>query len=97
MLVLGLGDYTDCGSALLDDGRVVAAINDERLVRQPSVLGIPRESIREVLALAGIRPKVVELVNVPSGREDQLPVGPNNRSVLRAEKVLRVNGRMGTG
>ena len=55
MLVLGLGDYTDCGSALLDDGRVVAAINDERLVRKPSVLGIPRESIREVLALAGVQ------------------------------------------
>lgn len=41
MLVLGLGDYIDCGSALLDNGRVVAAINDERLVRKPSVLGIP--------------------------------------------------------
>ena len=64
MLVLGLGDYTDCGSALLDSGRVVAAINDERLVRKPSVLGIPRESIREVLALAGIQPDAVQAVAV---------------------------------
>ena len=64
MLVLGLGDYTDCGSALLDGGRVVAAINDERLVRQPSVLGIPRESIREVLALAGVQPDSVQVVAV---------------------------------
>ena len=64
MLVLGLGDYTDCGSALLDGGRVVAAINDERLVRQRSVLGIPRESIREVLALAGVPPEAVDAVAV---------------------------------
>ncbi len=64
MLVLGLGDYTDCGSALLENGRVVAAINDERLVRKPSVLGIPRESIREVLALAGIQPDAVQAVAV---------------------------------
>ncbi|MCH7891449.1 MAG: carbamoyltransferase [Gemmatimonadetes bacterium] len=64
MLVLGLGDYTDCGSALLDNGRVVAAINDERLVRKPSVLGIPRESIREVLALAGVQPDAVQAVAV---------------------------------
>ncbi len=64
MLVLGLGDYIDCGSALLDNGRVVAAINDERLVRKPSVLGIPRESIWEVLALAGVQPDAVEAVAV---------------------------------
>ena len=64
MLVLGLGDYIDCGSALLDNGRVVAAINDERLVRRRSVLGIPRESIREVLALAGVQPDAVHMVAV---------------------------------
>ena len=64
MLVLGLGDYADCGSALLDNGRVVAAINDERLVRRRSVLGIPRESIREVLALAGVDAKAVQAVAV---------------------------------
>ena len=64
MLVLGLGDYTDCGSALLDNGRVVAAINDERLVRKRSVLGIPRDSIREVLALAGAEPDAIQAVAV---------------------------------
>ncbi len=64
MLVLGLGDYTDCGSALLDNGRVVAAINDERLVRKASVLGIPRESIREVLALTGVQSVEVQAVAV---------------------------------
>ena len=64
MLVLGLGDFTDCGNALLDNGRVVAAINDERLVRKQSVLGIPRESIRVVLALAGVQPDAVQAVAV---------------------------------
>ena len=58
------GDYIDCGSALLDNGRVVAAINDERLVRKRSVVGIPRESIGEVLALAGVSPDAVHAVAV---------------------------------
>ena len=55
MLLLGLGDHVDCGSALLDDGKLVAAINDERLVREKMVFGIPRESIRAVLDLVPVR------------------------------------------
>ena len=48
MIVLGLGDHIDCGSALLEDGRIIAAINDERLVREKMVFGVPRESIRNL-------------------------------------------------
>ena len=30
----GIGDHIDCGTALLEDGRIIAAINDECLVRR---------------------------------------------------------------
>ena len=48
MRVLGIGDHVSCGSALVEDGRLVSAITDERLVREKMVFGVPRESIKTV-------------------------------------------------
>lgn len=64
MLILGIGDFADCGSALVRDGRVIAAVNDERLVRTRKVLGIPRTSIREVMRVAGVEPGEIDAVAV---------------------------------
>ena len=52
MNVLGLGTEGDSGAALVRDGRLVAAINEERLSRMKLVVGFPRASIAEVLRLA---------------------------------------------
>lgn len=41
MQILGIADHVNCGSALVKDGKVIAAINDERLVREKMVLGFP--------------------------------------------------------
>ena len=53
MRILGIGTHVTCGSALVEDGKVVAAINDERLVREKMVFGFPRESIRAVAGHPG--------------------------------------------
>lgn len=73
MLILGLGDHIDCGSALIEDGRVVAAINDERLVREKMVFGVPRESIRAVLELAGVGPADIDAVAVGTRNQHLVP------------------------
>jgi carbamoyltransferase len=73
MRVLGLGDHIDCGSALLEDGRVVAAVNDERLVREKMVFGVPRRSIPLVLELAGVRPDQIDLVAVGTRNQHLIP------------------------
>jgi len=73
MRVLGLGDHVDCGSALLEDGRILAAINDERLVREKMVFGVPRRSIEAVLALTGTRPEQVDLVAVGTRNQHLVP------------------------
>ncbi len=62
MYILGIGDHVNAGSALLRDGQIVAAVNDERLVREKMVFGVPRESIASVLDLAGIEPHAVEQI-----------------------------------
>jgi len=73
MYVLGLGDHVDCGSAILEDGRVIAAVNDERLVREKMVFGVPRESIRSVMGIAGIRPDQIDMVAVGTRNQHLVP------------------------
>jgi carbamoyltransferase len=64
MRVLGIGDHVICGSALVEDGVVVAAINDERLVREKMVFGVPRETIRAILKSHVGSPRDVDAVAV---------------------------------
>ncbi|HEX7049636.1 MAG TPA: carbamoyltransferase C-terminal domain-containing protein [Longimicrobiales bacterium] len=73
MYILGLGDHVDCGSAVLEDGRIVAAINDERLVREKMVFGVPRQSISAVLRLAGITPDRIDCVAVGTRNQHLIP------------------------
>ncbi len=73
MYVLGLGDHIDCGSALLKDGRIIAAINDERLVREKMVFGVPRRSIAALLELTGVQPEQIDLVAVGTKRQHLIP------------------------
>jgi len=53
MRVLGLGTEGDSGAAIVEDGRILAAVNEERLSRLKLVEGFPRGSIQEVLRLTG--------------------------------------------
>lgn len=73
MLTLGLGDHIDCGSALVEDGTVVAAVNDERLVREKMVFGVPRRSIEEVLEIAGVTAEQIDAVAVGTQRQHLVP------------------------
>jgi carbamoyltransferase len=64
MNVLGITDGITCGAAAVQDGRIVAAINEERLVRKKMAYGFPSEAIGEVLRLAGWSPADVNRVAV---------------------------------
>ncbi|HET6341070.1 MAG TPA: carbamoyltransferase C-terminal domain-containing protein [Gemmatimonadota bacterium] len=62
MNILGITGGTLGGAALVRDGRVVAAVHEERLNRLKSSQGFPWQSIREVLDLGGIGPGEVDVV-----------------------------------
>jgi carbamoyltransferase len=64
MIILGIADHVNSGAAVIIDGRAVAAVNEERLVRKKMVFGVPRKSIAMVLELAGIRPAEVDHVAI---------------------------------
>ena len=66
MKVLGISDHIISGAAVVENGRVVCAVNEERLARKKMLMGFPRLSIAHVLELAGVRPEELDHVAVAS-------------------------------
>jgi carbamoyltransferase len=60
--ILGIWDGHDAGAALLVDGRVAAAVNEERLTRRKLEIDFPHRSIDACLAIAGITAQSVDAV-----------------------------------
>jgi carbamoyltransferase len=61
--VLGLSfDYHDSAAALLKDGEVVAAIQEERLTRRKHDSRLPERSIAACLEIAGIGPEALSAI-----------------------------------
>ena len=62
MNILGIWDGHDSGAALLVDGRLRFAVNEERLTRRKLEIAFPSRSIEMCLARAGLRPDQIDLV-----------------------------------
>jgi carbamoyltransferase len=60
--ILGIWDGHDSGAALLQDGQLRFAVNEERLSRRKLEVCFPSRSIAACLALAGLSPEQVHLV-----------------------------------
>jgi carbamoyltransferase len=60
--VLGIWDGHDSGAALLQEGRLRFAVNEERLTRRKLEIRFPTRSIQACLAFAGIGPEQVHVV-----------------------------------
>jgi carbamoyltransferase len=60
--ILGIWDGHDAGAALLVDGRIAAAINEERLTRRKLEIRFPHHAIAACLQIAGIPPSAVDVV-----------------------------------
>ncbi len=56
MNILGVWDGHDAGAALLVDGRLAAAVNEERLSRRKLEIDFPERSIAACLEIAGLAP-----------------------------------------
>jgi carbamoyltransferase len=60
--ILGIWDGHDSGAALLQDGVLQFAVNEERLTRRKLEIVFPAQSIAASLAHAGLRPDEVHVV-----------------------------------
>jgi carbamoyltransferase len=94
MLTLGLSNMRDAAAALVENGRVVAAAEEERFVRVKHVTALPVNAIRFCLQTAGLRLRDVDAIAVPwkywqLGRRAWLAMG----AMLRSPQLFRVKGK----
>jgi carbamoyltransferase len=64
MIILGLIDSKPSTAAIMINGRIGAAISEERLSRQKMANGTPRQAIRQVMTECGVAPADIDLVAV---------------------------------
>lgn len=64
MIVLGIVDSKPSAAAILCDGRIAAAIAEERLCRMKLAGGMPREAITQVMTIAGVSERDIDHVAV---------------------------------
>lgn len=66
MITLGLNPYAhDAGVALVRDGEVVFALEEERLNRVRKTRGFPTQALQELIRSTGIQPEDLDAIVVP--------------------------------
>lgn len=66
VIVLGVHDGHNAGAAIVADGKVLAAINEERLTNIKNYSGAPALAIKKVFEIAKISPQDITLIAVAS-------------------------------
>jgi carbamoyltransferase len=94
MLTLGLCNMRDAAAAIVADGRVIAAAEEERFVRIKHVTALPVYAIRHCLKTAGVQLGDLDAVAVPwkywqVGRRGVLALG----AMMRSPQLFWVKGR----
>src|SRR5262249_33680283 len=65
MIILGINAYHgDVSAALLRDGDLVAAVEEERFTREKHAAGFPRHAIAQCLTMAGVRAAAIDHVAI---------------------------------
>jgi len=62
--VLGINAGHDAGAAIVKNGKILAAINEERIRNIKHYNGIPEKSIQEVIKIAKIEPSEIDLISI---------------------------------
>ncbi|HKT36171.1 MAG TPA: carbamoyltransferase C-terminal domain-containing protein [Nitrospira sp.] len=93
MRILGLSNMRDAAAAVVENGRIIAAAEEERFVRIKHVTALPLHAIRFCLQSAGVRLEDLDAVAVPwkywrLGRRAALAIG----SMLQSPRLFAVKG-----
>lgn len=74
MVVLGINDGHDAGAALVKNGVVLAALQEERLRNVKNYAGVPGLAVKEVFKIAGVHPDDVSVVSIVSLNRTYAPL-----------------------
>jgi carbamoyltransferase len=100
MKILGIADGMTGGTALWEDGRLVYAIHEERLMRAKMATGFPHRAITQILEDTGTAPEEVDAVAVATVHEYFVPQAEGYDGWLRKdqgplkEAMLSLSGKI---
>jgi len=69
MKVLGISDGMTGGTALIEDGHIIYAVHEERLIRAKMATGFPKESIDRTLSDTQTKPDEIDAIAVATVNE----------------------------
>ena len=97
MYILGINAYHgDAAAAIIKDGKLIAAVEEERFNRIKHCAGFPTESIRYCLAAAGLRIEDVEHIGIsrdPSAHLHKKVLFAARRAAGISNLELRISNR----
>ena len=64
VIVLGIHNGHDSGAAIVQNGKVLAAINEQRIRNIKHYAGVPSKSISEVIKISKIDPAQIDLISI---------------------------------
>ena len=100
MKILGIADGMTGGTALWEDGKLVYAIHEERLMRAKMATGFPHRAITRILQDTGTAPEEVDGVAVATVHEYYVPQAEGYDGWLRKdqgplkEAMLSLSGKI---
>ena len=71
--VLGIHLWHDAGAAIVQNGKIVSAINEEKIINIKHASGYPINSIEEVFKISKIEPSEVNVVAISGAAESKFP------------------------
>ncbi len=86
-VVLGINDGHNSGAAIVRDGRVLAALQEERLRNRKHYSGSPTRAVKAVFNIAGISPGEVDLIAVVSLNRVYAPLAEYPLRIRLFEKI----------
>src|SRR6476660_5689009 len=94
MYILGINAYHgDAAAALIKDGRIVAAVEEERFNRVKHCAGFPAESVRYCLQVAGIRIEDVSHIGISRDPSAHL----HKKILFAASRAAKQSGQWAVG
>jgi len=90
--VLGICDGHDAGAAIVRDGRVVAAVAEERLKYEKHWGGVPSLSLHEVFRISSIHPSEIDLIAL--GNLNRMWRGPGHEYPRKIKLFHKLPGFM---
>jgi len=86
MIILGLNfAYHDSTVCIVKDGKLVVALEEERLTRQKHTSTFPEQAIKRCLEIAGIEPKDIDHIAISTRPRLDWQKKPSTASNLAAE------------